>query len=216
MVLTTWQEKRGERYGLIVTLDAGSIAEKLFPRLQGAFLFAYLFRRFGYPNTGWDGEGELVVYRFCTGEEGLFLTVHPNVNGNGKKMYTDTMFSCFVSKEREDEYRRFCQQEKRENWIYSATGYRFRRALEEAIKDLLRPVFVGNRAINCLGLVEKEQLKDLPQPCQHFCPGDYSIPEALFRDETITEAFFLKLFRLGKGDLFTGMNVFLEDNASPF
>lgn len=41
-------------------------------------LFAYCFRRFGYPAHAWDGDKELVSYLLATSHPALFLNVRPN------------------------------------------------------------------------------------------------------------------------------------------
>ncbi|HDR9103288.1 TPA: hypothetical protein QDB04_000006 [Burkholderia vietnamiensis] len=42
-------------------------------------LFAYLFRRFGYPNFGWDGYKELAKYILTTPHKDMFLCIVPYV-----------------------------------------------------------------------------------------------------------------------------------------
>ncbi len=44
-------------------------------------LFAYLFRRFGYPNQGWDGYKQLVTYYLTTPHPDLLLQITPYVGG---------------------------------------------------------------------------------------------------------------------------------------
>lgn len=44
-------------------------------------LFAYCFRRFGYPERGWDGRKDLVQYFLTTPHPELFLGVRPYVGG---------------------------------------------------------------------------------------------------------------------------------------
>ncbi len=44
-------------------------------------VFAYLFRRFGYPNQAWDHATELVRYLLTTPHRDLFLSVAPRVDG---------------------------------------------------------------------------------------------------------------------------------------
>lgn len=43
-------------------------------------LFAYLFRRFGYPNSGWDGYKHLARYILTTPHPDLFLSVTPSAS----------------------------------------------------------------------------------------------------------------------------------------
>lgn len=44
--------------------------------------FAYLFRRFGYPNVGWDSYKNLVCYLLTTPLPNLFLRITPYVGGD--------------------------------------------------------------------------------------------------------------------------------------
>lgn len=44
-------------------------------------LFAYLFRRFGYPELSWDGQKDLVVYYLTTPHPDLTLAVRPSLSG---------------------------------------------------------------------------------------------------------------------------------------
>ena len=43
-------------------------------------LFAYCFRRFGYPERGWDGYKELVRYYLSTPNQNLILCIEPSVS----------------------------------------------------------------------------------------------------------------------------------------
>lgn len=60
-------------------IDPSDIAEKIFgPDMDGNLLFSYMFRRFGYPNTGWDDHKDLVAYALTTPMRGVFLGVRPH------------------------------------------------------------------------------------------------------------------------------------------
>lgn len=50
-------------------------------------LFAYLFRRFGYPNAGWDPYKELVKYYLTTPDKDMVLKVTPHVSGSLRLSY---------------------------------------------------------------------------------------------------------------------------------
>lgn len=55
----------------------------LFPdKIDYGHLFAYLFRRFGYPNTGWDSYKNLVCYMLSTPLPNMFLRITPYVGGD--------------------------------------------------------------------------------------------------------------------------------------
>lgn len=55
-------------------------------RIDYGHLFAYLFRRFGYPNFGWDDYKELAKYVLTTPHPGLVLSVVPYV-GNDTNLH---------------------------------------------------------------------------------------------------------------------------------
>jgi len=46
-------------------------------------VFIYMFRRFGYPRVGWDGQKTLIRYILTTQMEGVLLIVQPNATGSG-------------------------------------------------------------------------------------------------------------------------------------
>jgi len=50
-------------------------------------LFAYLFRRFGYPNFGWDGYKELTKYRLTTPRQDMFLQIVPCVSDSSSMQF---------------------------------------------------------------------------------------------------------------------------------
>ncbi|ABD72159.1 hypothetical protein Rfer_4473 (plasmid) [Rhodoferax ferrireducens T118] len=79
-------------------------------------LFAYLFRRFGYPNRGWDGYKELTKYVLTTPHSDMVLSVVPYVGDN-----TSLHFTFLVPMEV------LCQ--------INDYGQRFRNAWEERALD---------------------------------------------------------------------------------
>src|SRR2546427_5605706 len=67
---------------MIGVFDTGKDAALILPGLRGGQLFAYLFRRFGYPNSGWDDHKELVYYLLTTPMDNVFLAVRPHMGGD--------------------------------------------------------------------------------------------------------------------------------------
>lgn len=57
------------------------LAATVGSELEYGNLFAYLFRRFGYPNQAWDHSSELARYLLTTPHRDLFLSVVPRVDG---------------------------------------------------------------------------------------------------------------------------------------
>ncbi len=72
------------------------VARTVFGKtLDGPSLFAYLFRRFGYPNVGWDDYKQLVEYALTTPIPGLYLTVYPSL---GTDRDPGFHFGCLFNK----------------------------------------------------------------------------------------------------------------------
>jgi len=65
----------GPEFGNSVSLIPNMIGEKV----EYGPLFAYLFRRFGYPNTGWDDYKELTRYYLSTPLDDMVLRVAPYI-----------------------------------------------------------------------------------------------------------------------------------------
>lgn len=72
-------------------------------------LFAYCFRRFGYPNRGWDGYKELVSYLLKTPSEEMYLRVSPNI-GN----ISSITFSFLVKREKYTEIDQYARKDQNE------------------------------------------------------------------------------------------------------
>ena len=51
-------------------------------------LFAYLFRRFGYPNSGWDDYKQLTSYELTTPHPDLLLGIAPHVSDSVSLTFT--------------------------------------------------------------------------------------------------------------------------------
>lgn len=58
----------------------GDDAKDILGETNYGEIFAYLFRRFGYPRFGWDDYKELVTYHLTTPMEGVALTVRPSLS----------------------------------------------------------------------------------------------------------------------------------------
>lgn len=84
-------------------------------------LFAYLFRRFGYPNTGWDDYKELVRYYLSTPLDDMILSVHPYVGGG--EVSADITFAFLVPQEAGEAIREYERRDihahniRRLDWI---------------------------------------------------------------------------------------------------
>ncbi|HEJ2342337.1 TPA: hypothetical protein ACWLUJ_006141 [Pseudomonas aeruginosa] len=97
-------------------------------------LFAYLFRRFGYPNAGWDDYKELTKYILSTPNPDMFLQVVP-YTGNT----TWITFRFFVTEELAQAVRAHDDHERTE-WERRAFAWRERQGLPEWMPDWIKMV----------------------------------------------------------------------------
>jgi len=105
-----------------VALPHHYLMEPLFTETIGEMvdygaLFAYLFRRFGYPNDGWDNYKNLARYILTTPEPDLFLQVVPYV-GNRSALH----FTFLIPYEAYDEIHRI-EQAPLDAWVERATTW---------------------------------------------------------------------------------------------
>lgn len=61
--------------------NPGKYAQEILKICNYGEMFAYLFRRFGYPLFGYDQLKDLAAYRITTPMEGVLLAVYPNPSG---------------------------------------------------------------------------------------------------------------------------------------
>jgi hypothetical protein len=62
--------------------ETSLIAREMGENVPQGSLFAYLFRRFGYPNRGWDDNKELANYTLETPKDDMFLRIAPYAGGS--------------------------------------------------------------------------------------------------------------------------------------
>ncbi|MFK4706014.1 hypothetical protein ABIC83_002853 [Roseateles asaccharophilus] len=86
-------------------------------------LMAYLFRRFGYPNAGWDDYKELAKYNLTTPEPDMYMRVVPYV-GNTSSISIMFMLSS-EGQQAIEEYNRALKRaraERMHDWIEATAG----------------------------------------------------------------------------------------------
>lgn len=72
----------GEYTGAMAgTFDLDEPAKQILGEPKPSDVFAYMFRRFGYPRFGWDDYKTLVQYYITTGLDGVVLMVRPAFAG---------------------------------------------------------------------------------------------------------------------------------------
>lgn len=114
---------------------------------RGAML-AYLFRRFGYPINGWDGQKSLVWYFLTTPDPAVLLWVDPAAAvhlsfGYGTAGPLSQEIQAALLLQTTDLPGSAAAQQ--------ALARRVARALRPRLRDLLRPVTIRSTAINILG-----------------------------------------------------------------
>ncbi len=92
-------------------------------------LFAYLFRRFGYPERGWDDYKELVSYRLTTPHPDMVLRITPYV-GNNSVITMDFMIEDKIFFAIEDYARRY-----RTAWGQRSLDFAEQRGLPEWMSE---------------------------------------------------------------------------------
>jgi hypothetical protein len=190
------------------TFDPGEIAQKVLPNLRGGQLFAYLFRRFGYPSWAWDDDKDLTHYCLTTPLEDVFLTVRPCMDGDYPDGYdcTELMFGYCIERSIEEEYRAFYMQRKLDEWETSPRYVTCIGAFEAALRDLLRPVYVRDVPINCYGRIMDESFKGLGLSVKPYHAAGYAIPRAFFKSTDRWEHFVHALNTLGNGSFDKGID----------
>jgi len=173
------------------------------PTLDYATLFAYLFRRFGYPNVGCDNYKDHSQYLLTTSRDDLIICVRPYVGPA-----THLHFSLFVSK---DVYSAVCALPRRRQmpteWSDLDEPWRSLYAAADAAgRELLVPVIVRDQSINVLGLVTEGD--DGNAVAQAHVAGYPSGALGNIDPELMAEIHHLAHV-LGNGDLRAGMKALI-------
>ncbi len=197
--------------------DPGEIAQQVLPGLRGGQLFAYLFRRFGYPSWGWDEYKNLVSYLITTPLPEVFLSITPYMGSDRpEQLYdpTDLMFGyCVDQKIEKQDYYPCLRKDGHAAWEEHPRYKACQQAFEAAMRDLLRPVYVRDVPINCYGRVDDDD-EQLPEMVEHYHAAGYPIPLVLFEDTTRWEQFWDALSTLGNGDYGKGMEAVIKTAAT--
>ena len=101
--------------------DLEEPVEQILGTLDPGKVFLYLFRRFGYPQFGWDGKKTLVKYYLSTPMDGVILEVRPDVTGAGTfgYMLRENLDQLCVDEEASP-FREW--QARREAWVLQEHG----------------------------------------------------------------------------------------------
>jgi hypothetical protein len=105
-ILKSTEQYESASGGLLKPSEA---AKKIFGRLDGCTLFAYMFRRFGYSVYGWDGYKGLASYLITTPTDGIYLRVDPRINTTDVED-TELMFGYAID---EDKFQKLIDEQLR-------------------------------------------------------------------------------------------------------
>ena len=136
------------------------IAEVCGDAVRYGELFAYCFRRFGYPNIGWDGYKQLASYVLSTPHPDLFLSITPYVGDTSVITFQflvplETLKVIDSYAARDGNY-----YDRPANWRDMDAGDPLKplaQAAVIALQDLRRPVSVRGTAIDAFGLSDGDQ-----------------------------------------------------------
>jgi hypothetical protein len=196
----------------------GECAERVLPHLRGGQLFAYLFRRFGYPNIGWDEHKNLVSYRITTPMRHVFLEITPYMGSDDPDSVENPfngsvlMFGYCVEKSIEDEFYTCLKSGNYNIWFDHSCYREVTNAFEETMRNLLRPVHVRDVPINCYGKVD-ESKKMLSHVDAYHAAG-YPIPRPFFKSADRWEQFTDALIILGNSNMEKGIEAVIEMAAT--
>jgi len=127
-------------------------------------LFAYLFRRFGYPNAPWDAE-RLARYVLATTRADLYLVIEPTIAGLTSQVFS---FLAPVSIHAAAEAYRseliagqsvgqvfWAREQQLLAWDARDPLKPYAQAAYRALEDLLKPVQMDSEAIDIFGCVPR-------------------------------------------------------------
>jgi hypothetical protein len=158
-------------------LAVDALGERAKDGGSGLVAFAYLWRRFGPPAGGSDPYKDLAAYALTTAEPDVFLRV---VTHGAALAYGVGYFAL-------EGVRSDFRNPRAENWREaSPLARRVNQALFDSLRDLLRPVYIRDTAINIFGrlLDDDQQQNDAAEPSKYAGLGiDHEPLDRLLRGE---------------------------------
>lgn len=152
----------------------------------GLIAMAYLWRRFGPPWRGGDDHKSLVDYTLTTEDPQIFLWLH--LGGSGLAYSVGYLAHESIREEADRPMADWCK--RYEDWWRAAIGespdrtnprewrtagglvYRVNRAVLDALRELERPVYVRDCALNLFG-----RCKDTYEPAERSLYAGYGVPK---------------------------------------
>lgn len=153
--------------------------------------FVYLYRRFGFTASGSDGQKEVCDYVIPTSHPEVFVVIHIGA----------TRAYLGVTSTREA-HRRYTQEELGSLGVATVYMQQIHQAVEDCLRDLLRPVRVRDVAINLLGVVPDADVND---EAERSPAAGYGVPGDCYREPGLFFDFVKWVREQGDGDFVAGM-----------
>lgn len=181
-------------------------------KLDYGHLFAYLFRRFGYPNRGWDDYKDHSCYMLTTPREDVMVSVRPYVGSN-----TDLHFSIVASAEAMQGYGELYRRKDRpKTWQELDEPFRSMcEAADMAGRDLLTPVYVRDCAINAAGYLTDDESAMFESSADFAISTGYPSGYLGNINPELMSKIHKTVHRLGNGDIAAGMKAILKLAGEP-
>ena len=154
--------------------DRGQVTRSIDPvrgpvvgtEVEYGALFAYLFRRFGYPNTQWDAD-RLVRYVLATPRDDLYLIIEPTIAGRTAQVFS--FLAPAPVHAAAEAYRRqivsersgtgdvfWARDQKLQGWDALDPLTPYAQAACRTLEDLMKPVWLDEKgAIDIFGGVPR-------------------------------------------------------------
>lgn len=138
-------------------------------------LFAYLFRRFGYPNVEWDTH-RLARYVLATPRDDLYLVVEPTIAGLTSRVFSflapasvqaaaEAYRHALVSERSGAGHMFWAREQRIQAWDAGDPLLPYAQAAHRALQDLLKPVWLDeDGAIDIFGGVPRTSRAVRPAP----------------------------------------------------
>lgn len=181
-------------------------------KLDYGHLFAYLFRRFGYPNIGWDDYKDHSRYILTTPREDVMISVRPYV-GSHTELHFCIMATKSAMEKYGDAYRR---KERPKTWQELEEPLRsICEAADVAGRDFLAPVCVRDCAINAVGYVTDDECAMFESFADVAISAGYPSGSLGNVNPKLMGKIHSAVSRLGNGDLTAGMEAILKLAGEP-
>lgn len=144
------------------------VVPALGERIDHGTILAYLFRRFGYPNSGWNPDVAIARYLLTTPNPAMILCIEPHITG-----YNLLSFCFMVEAQLMPILDVGTLRPAEINmWSKKDPLRPLAEAAWETLEDLLTPVAAGLMAINVKGCTDEEWPPQKPCLAAGYASGD--------------------------------------------